>query len=132
MIKKIKTKPEIILNYKSLRKVNPEAARVAVLDYLSNNGGNILRAAKAFGIERAVVYNIIKRGQEGQLKDRSKRPHNLAHKTPLEVEERVVEVSSKTQMGPRMLSIHLRLKYGLIVPYGTIRNILRRNKAVKI
>ncbi|MDP3758405.1 MAG: hypothetical protein Q8Q86_01690 [Candidatus Daviesbacteria bacterium] len=62
------------INYKSLRKINPEAARTAVLDFLSSNKGNIAKTAKAFGIQRVTVYDILKKKQEDNLKDRSKAP----------------------------------------------------------
>ena len=45
------------IDYKQLAKVNPEAARLAVLEYLGTNGHNISQAASAFGISRPVVYN---------------------------------------------------------------------------
>ncbi len=34
------------IDYKALRKVNPETARLAVLEYLKSNGGNISHAAR--------------------------------------------------------------------------------------
>ena len=37
-------------DYKQLRKINPEAARKAVLDYLETNNHNISDAAASFGI----------------------------------------------------------------------------------
>jgi hypothetical protein len=33
------------INYKTLRKINPEAARLTVIEYLSTNKGNISDAA---------------------------------------------------------------------------------------
>jgi hypothetical protein len=33
------------INYKVLRKINPEAARLAVIEYLKTNKGNISKAA---------------------------------------------------------------------------------------
>jgi transposase len=43
------------INYKTLRKINPEAARLAVIEYLSTNKGNISEAARVFGLQRTVV-----------------------------------------------------------------------------
>lgn len=40
------------INYKALRKINPEAARLAVIEYLKTNKGNISDAARVFGIQR--------------------------------------------------------------------------------
>jgi hypothetical protein len=44
------------IDYKALREVNPEAARLAVLEYLKTNGGNRADAARVFGINRSAVY----------------------------------------------------------------------------
>lgn len=62
------------INYKVLRKINPEAARLAVIEYLKTNKGNISDAARVFGIQRTVVYDILKKKKEGDLKDRSRAP----------------------------------------------------------
>ena len=61
--------PGIRIDYKTLRSVNPEAARQAVLEYLKTNGGNKAEAARAFGINRCVVYDILKKAAEGDLRD---------------------------------------------------------------
>lgn len=62
------------IDYKNLRKISPEAARTTVLQYLKSNRGNIADCARVFGIERAVVYDILKKQKERDLKDRSKAP----------------------------------------------------------
>ena len=52
------------IDYKALRKVSPETARLAVLEYLKTNGRNMSNAARVFGINRPVVYDILgKRGK---------------------------------------------------------------------
>jgi transposase len=119
----------LLVDYKALRKINPEAARVAVLEYVSSTGGNISRAARAFGIQRAVVYEILKKHHEGDLNDRSKYPKTSPRKTSPEVEGRVVAAKNQTRLGAKRLSLHLQKYSGLTVPYGTIRHILNRNKA---
>jgi transposase len=81
-----------------------------------------------FGINRSVVYAIMKKEKEGDLKDRSKAPKSSPNKTSSEVEDKVIDVKNKTHLGPKRLSIHLKKYYDLMVPYGTIRHILRRNK----
>jgi len=43
------------IDYKQLRKVNPQAARLAVLSYLESVDGNISRTARVFGINRSAV-----------------------------------------------------------------------------
>ncbi|MBI4999449.1 transposase [Candidatus Gottesmanbacteria bacterium] len=118
----------LLIDYKQLRKLNPQAARTAVLEYLRSNGRNIAGTARAFGINRPVVYDIIKKGKEGNLSDRSRTPIHQPTKTPIFMEDKVIEVKNKTHLGPKRLSSHLKKYYGLSVPQGTIRHILRRNK----
>jgi len=117
------------IDYKILRKINPEAARQAVLEYLKTNGRNIADAARVFGICRPVVYDILKKRAEGDLRDRSKAPKHQPNKTPDEVEQKVIEAKNRTRLGPKRLTIYLAKYERVSVPAGTIRHILRRNKA---
>ncbi len=117
-----------VINYKSLRGFNPEAARRAVVEYLKTDS-NISRTAEMFGITRAVVYDILKKEEAGDLRDRSRAPRHQPGKTPAAVEDRVVEVKNKTHLGPERLSRYLKDYDGMMVPGGTIRHILRRSKA---
>jgi transposase len=116
------------IDYKTLRKVNPETARLAVLEYLKTNGGNISDAARVFGINRTVVYDILEKEAEGDLTDRPRVPKHQPNKTPSEIEQKVIEARNKTRLGPKRLSIYLKKYEGIDVPPGTIRHILRRNK----
>ncbi|OGD89375.1 hypothetical protein A3F45_00575 [Candidatus Curtissbacteria bacterium RIFCSPHIGHO2_12_FULL_41_17] len=116
------------IDYKALRKVNPQAARLAVLEYLRTNGNNIADCAQTFGIQRPVVYDIINKEKEGDLCDRSKAPKTCPFQTSTTVEDKVLEVKNKTHLGPKRLSIYLAKYENLTVAYGTIRHILRRNK----
>jgi len=116
------------IDYKRLRKINPEAARQAVLEYLKANRGNIADTARAFGITRPVVYDILKKQREGDLKDRSRAPRNQPNRTSPQIEARVIDMKNLTHKGPIRLSLDLA-KEGIHVPPGTIRHILRRNKA---
>ncbi len=121
-------KPGPRIDYKALRRVNAETARLAVLEYLKTNGRNISDAARAFGINRSVVYDILRKQQEGDMRDRSRVPKHQPNKTAPEIEDRVVKAKNKTRMGSRRLSIYLKKYEGLSVPAGTIRHILRRNR----
>ena len=116
------------IEYKELRKINPEAARKAVLEYLKTNEANISRTAGLFGINRSVVYNIIRKDEEGDLKDRSKVPKCQPKKTSVLIEDKVIEMKNKTHLGPKRLTRYLKRHEGVDVPPGTIRHILRRNK----
>jgi transposase len=120
--------PGTRIDYKTLRKINPEAARQAVLECLESNGGNVTEAARMFAINRSVVYDILKKQTEGDLRDRSKVPKHQPNKTSPHIEQQVVEAKKKTRLGPQRLSIHVRKYKGIEVPAGTIRHILRRNR----
>ena len=113
---------------KELRKINPEAARKAVLEYLKTNEANISRTAGLFGINRSVVYNIMRKDEEGDLKDRSKVPKYQPNKTSVLIEDKVIEMKNKTHLGPKRLTRYLKRHEGVDVPPGTIRHILKRNK----
>ena len=116
------------IDYKQLRKINPEAARRAVLEYLKTNNHNISEAASIFGINRPVVYDIIKKEKEGDLRDRAKVPKHQPRRTPMAIEDKVIEVKNRTRLGPERLSRHLKQHEGISIPAGTVRHIIRRNK----
>ena len=120
--------PGTHIDYKTLRKINPEAARQAVLEYLESNGGIVAEAARLFGINRSVVYDILKKQAQGDLTDRSKVPRHQPNRTRPQIEQQVVEAKNKTRLGPARLSIYLHKYQGIEVPAGTIRHVLRRNR----
>ena len=116
-----------VIDYKRLRAVSPEAARQAVLGYLDHAGGNVAATARAFGINRTVVYDIRARARAGSLADRPRTPHRQPFKTPRRVENRVVAARNRTGLGYQRLSAYLAAR-GLHLPWSTIRNILQRNR----
>ena len=67
------------IDYKTLRRFNAEAARRAVIEYLKTNP-NISETARMFGITRTVVYDIIRKEKEDDLRDRSRAPQASATK----------------------------------------------------
>jgi hypothetical protein len=75
-------------------------------------------AGVLFGVTRAVVYDILKKEKEGDLRDRSWAPKHQPKKTPVEVEDRVVAAKNKTHLGPERLSRYLEEHEGLLVPGG--------------
>src|SRR3990172_10301437 len=105
------------IDYKLLRSIDPVAGRTAVLEYLKTNGGNISAAAEVFGINRPVVYDILKKESEGDLSDRSRAPKHSPNKVPSEVEDKVIEVKNKTRMGAKRLSVYLNKYENLALPY---------------
>ena len=122
--------PGARIDYKALRNINPEAARLAVLEYLNTNGRNVADTARVFGITRPVVYDILKKQAEGDLKDRSRVPIHQPNRTAVEIEQKVIEAKRKTRLGPQRLSIFLAKYEQVHVAAGTIRHILRRNRPI--
>ena len=116
------------IDYKTLRHINPEAARLAVLEYLVTSGHNIAATARVFGITRPVVYDILAKQEEGDLRGCGKAPHRQPRKTARAVEEQVVAAKNQTLLGPKRLSLHLAKYEDLQVSWATIRHILRRNR----
>ena len=98
--------PQVTIDYKTLRGVNAEAARKAVLELLKADR-SISKAARTFGITRAVVYDILRKDREGDLRDRSRAPKHQPGKTPAAVEDRVIELKNRTRLGPERLSRYL-------------------------
>ena len=115
------------IDYKQLRKINPEAARWAILEYLRTNGGNISDAARVFDINCPVVYDILRKQKGGNLKDRPRTPKRQPNKTPPDIEARVIETKNQTYKGPIRLSLDLA-KEGICVSPRTIRHTPRRDK----
>jgi transposase len=116
------------IDYKELRKTSPEAARQAVVAYWRNNGHHVSDAARTFGINRCVVYDILQKWAEGDLRDRPKTPKHQPNKTATEIEDKVIAAKNKTRLGPERLSRYLQRYEGILVPAGTIRHILARNR----
>ena len=120
--------PGIRIDYKALRRINPEAARQAALEYPSSSGHNLAATARAFGVTRPVVYGILAKQQAGGLSDRPKAPYHQPTKTHAPVEEQVVAAKHKTRLGPQRLSLSLARHEDLQLPWATIRNTLGRHR----
>ena len=116
------------IDYKELRKTSPAAARQAVIEYWKSDGVNVSATARLFGINRSVVYDIVHKWLEGDLRDRPKTPHHQPNKTAPQIEQQVIAAKNKTRLGPQRLSRYLLKYQQLSVPAGTIRHILRRNR----
>ncbi|HLB28766.1 MAG TPA: helix-turn-helix domain-containing protein [Dehalococcoidia bacterium] len=120
--------PGARIDYKTLRRINPEAARQAVLEYLASCGHNITETARVFGITRPVVYDILAKQRTGDLRDRSRAPSWQPRKTSPTLEDQVVAAKNLTRLGPKRLSLYLARYEDLQLSWATIRHILRRNR----
>lgn len=75
-----------------------------------------------------MVYDVIKKEKEGDLRDRAKMPKHQPRRTPMAIEDKVIEVKNKTRFESERFSRYLKLHEGISVPAGTVRHIIRRNK----
>jgi len=116
------------IDYKVLRTVNPETARLAVLEYLDSCGHHVAETACTFGLTRTTVYALERKRQAGSLADRSRAPHHRPRQTPAAVEDRVIARRNQTHLGPKRLSLYLAKYEGRELSWATIRHILRRNR----
>jgi hypothetical protein len=98
------------------------------VEHPKTNQHNIYDAARAFGINHSVVYDILKKQAGGDFKDHSQVPKHQHNKTPPEIEQKVIEVKNKTRLGRHRLSLYLCKCEEVDVPAGTIRQLLRRNR----
>jgi transposase len=118
----------IHLDYQDLREISHEAARQALLQVYKSTGGNASETARLLKVSRPTVYKAIRKHHEGDLSDGSKVPHTIANKTPQEVEDKVVEIKSRTNYGPIRIADELQEVHGISLSIHTIRNIVRRNR----
>ena len=118
----------IHLNYQDLRRISHEAARKALLQVYKSTGGNISETAKLLRVSRPTVYKTIKKYESGNLSDRSKAPHTIANRTASDIEDKIIEIKSRTNYGPIRIADELQDQYGISLSKHTIRNIVRRNR----
>lgn len=97
--------------------------RRLIVRRVREEGWPVAHVAKAMGISRQCAHRWLARydaeGEAG-LEDRSSRPHTSPHRTPADVEERVVEARREHRRGPDWLSAELG------IPSRTVSRILRR------
>ena len=75
-----------------------------------------------------MVFGTMKKERERDLRDRARTPKRQPRKTPIEIEEGVIEAKTKTRLGPLRLALYLEAWQDLRVPAGTIRHVLRRSR----
>lgn len=116
---------DILLNYYSLYKLNPETARAVMLEVFTQTG-NISKTARMFSTTRKVVQLAIKKQENGNLADRSHTAKTVHNKTDYLVEEKVIAFKNSTKFGYRRVAKNLREEQGLEIKDSTVRNILNR------
>ena len=116
---------EVLLNYQSLYKLNPETARSVMLEVWSQTG-NISKTAQMFSTTRKVVQLAIKKQVAGNLADKSHTAVTVHNRTEFELEKKVIALKNSTKFGYRRVARNLREKQRLEIKDSTVRNILKR------
>lgn len=116
---------DVILNYRSLYKLDSQTARAAVLEVFKQTN-NISQTARMFQTTRRVVQLAIRKEETGNLTDLSHARKTVAHKTADVVEEKIIAMKNATKFGYRRVAKELRDKQGIDVKDSAVRNVLRR------
>lgn len=119
---------DVILNYSSLYKLNPETARVALLEVFRQTD-NISKTARMFSTTRRVVQLAIRKQHDGDLGDRSHVARRVHNKTDSVVEEKAIAIKNSTKFGYRRVAKELRDKQGVHIKDSACRNILKRARS---
>ena len=80
--------------YHTLRKNNPESARLLVREVLKKNNYNVSKTARILSISRQTV----RRARDGTLADLSRRPKLSPNKTPEKLENLILEEAKKNTL----------------------------------
>lgn len=81
------------LYYKMICRMSSFNLRLEMVKYAEENG--ISKTARDYRTTRLTVRKWVRRYKEkglNGLKDRSRAPHHIPHKTPKEIEEKVIEL----------------------------------------
>ena len=109
-----------------------------VVDAVVLEGRSAREVARAHGISKTWIYELIRRYREGgyeALEPRSKRPRSCKHETPPEMVKAIVEMRSELERqghdaGAETIAYHLAQTHKDIPSVSTIWRILRREGLV--
>lgn len=116
---------DVLLNYRSLYKLDPITARAAILEVFRKTN-NIFQTARMFTTTRKVVQLAIAKGKDGNLQDLSHARHTVLHKTPDTIEQKILSVKRSTKYGYRRVAKELREKHKVDIKDSAVRNVLKR------
>lgn len=103
-------------------RLTPEGRRILVERIAS--GRPAAHVAAEMGVSRTTAYRWWRRYQEEGVEglvDRSSRPHSCPHRTPTELEARVIELRTSEKLGPARIGMRLGM------PASTTWRVLARH-----
>jgi transposase len=121
----------ISLSFQEFFKANPDKARQKIVE-LYNRLGTIKATALVLGCSKNTVKKWIRRQQATQkLQEASRRPIHSPRKTPAWLEDKVITLRRRTNLGRRRIARQLLIETGHQLSHDTIREILSRNDLSK-
>ena len=112
-----------------------KAQREELVELMDHDGSNVAQLCRRFGISRKTAYKWLLRAAEGDVDwalDRSRRPHHCPHKTPDEMEKKVLQVREDHAVwGGRKICQELKNQGLDRVPApSTITRVLHRHQKI--
>jgi transposase InsO family protein len=108
--------------------------RQMVVDAVLLEGRSVRDVARSFGVSKTFVAKLVKRFREGgpdALAPRSRAHHHDPQKSPMELEDRIVELRKEladygVDHGAATIQVHLQREFGSAPAVSTIHRILVR------
>lgn len=103
--------------------------RLAIIEH-AQEGGNISKTCRYFGISRVYFYKWFKRYQQSGvtgLTDQSKRPTNSPRQTDPDIIRKVIYIREHYHFGASRISYYLIRFHNIKISSSTIHNILKRH-----
>ena len=117
----------ISMSFKELWKINPYKARQELIKMYQKLGG-IKTTAKVLGCSRNTVKKWVRRYAVNQkLEELSRRPQRVPRKTSPSLEQSVLDIRNKTNLGRKRIATELSFRLRKKLSTHTIRHILERH-----
>ena len=113
------------------KEVTAMSARREFVTLATAPGANVRELCRSFEISPTTAYKWIRRGEQEQYADRSRRPHHSPNQTPKHIEERILAIRDErpywnARKIRRLLSKQLKT-HDHLPAASTVGEILRRN-----
>jgi transposase len=121
----------ISLSFQEFFKANPDKARQKIVE-LHGQLGSIKATALVLGCSKNTAKKWIRRYHATRkLEERSRRPQNSPKKTPRWLEDKVIALRRRTNLGRRRIARQILIETGYELSPNTIREIFSRNDLSK-